>query len=95
MLIDSLGCRNIKYASETNLALKSHEISFAHNLFLSCQIVLKLCTEHGSDTAVLCAKYQNDLTTELGEWPFIKFKFKIEFQSDILYGHSSLGLFSI
>ena len=29
-----------------------------------CEIVLKFCTEHDSDTAVLCAKFQNDLTTE-------------------------------
>ena len=29
----------------------------------SCQIIFKICTEHGSDTSMLCAKFQNDLTT--------------------------------
>ena len=38
---------------------------FAHNLFLSCSIVLIFCTEHGSDTAVLWAKYQKDWATEM------------------------------
>ena len=39
-------------------------MSFIHNIHLSCPIVSKCCTEHGSDTAVLCAKFQNGLTTE-------------------------------
>ena len=43
--------------------LKSREISFARNALLSNQIILKFYTEHGSDTAVLCAKFENDLTT--------------------------------
>ena len=37
---------------------KSCGISFAHNLFLSHPIILKFCTEHGSDTAMLCAKFK-------------------------------------
>ena len=48
-----------------HLQLKSREIALAHNLFPSCQIVLKFCTEHGSITAVLCANFQNYLTYEL------------------------------
>ena len=43
----------------------NRKISFAHNLLLSCITVLKFCTEHGSITAVLCANFQNDLTTEV------------------------------
>ena len=52
--------------SETDLQLKSYEIAFAYNLLLSCQMVLKFCTEHGSITAVLCAKFQNHLANEIG-----------------------------
>ena len=43
----------------------SRDISYEHNLLLSCQIVLKFCTEHGSEIIVLCAKFQNELTTEM------------------------------
>ena len=42
----------------THLAPKSREISFVHNIHSSCQIVLKICTEYGGDTVVLCAKFQ-------------------------------------
>ena len=34
-----------------------------HNSYLSCPIVLKYCTAHGSDTAVRCAKFLNDWAT--------------------------------
>ena len=51
---------NIGYPPETHLKTKSREISFAHNFRFNCPIVLKFCTEHGSDTAVPCAKFQND-----------------------------------
>ena len=30
----------------------------------SCQMILKICTENGSDAAVFNAKFQNDFTTE-------------------------------
>ena len=49
---------NMGYPPETYLKLKSREISFPHNLFSSNPIVLKFSTEHGSNTAVLCAKFQ-------------------------------------
>ena len=57
---------NVGYSLETNLNTKSREISFAHKLLLSYQIVSKYFTEHGSDTVVLCAKCQNDLPNETG-----------------------------
>ena len=41
---------NMKYAC--NLP----NIPFAHHLFCRCTIFFKFCTEHGSHTAVLCAK---------------------------------------
>ena len=37
---------------------------FIQYIHFSCLIILKFCTEHGSTTAVLCAKYQNDWATE-------------------------------
>ena len=42
----------------------SHEILLAHNFFVSCPIFLKFCAEHGSDTAVICTKFQQDWTIE-------------------------------
>ena len=66
------------YSSET----QSHKISFAHNLFLSYEIILKFCTEHESDTAVLCAKSQNYFTILLDiidGWDFVGFAFKMSF----------------
>ena len=39
-------------------------ISLICKIDISCPINLKFCTEHGSVTAVLCAKFQNNLTTE-------------------------------
>ena len=69
---------NIGYPSETYLKLKSHEISFAHNLFISNPIVLKFCTEHGSDTAMLSAKFQNNWTTDtdvMDEQAFVRWWF--------------------
>ena len=67
------------------LKLKSHEFSFYHNLSFSCQIILKFCSEHGSTTAVLCAKFQNDLTTAMDDlnWQdfFERFEFKMHFGS--------------
>ena len=44
--------------------LKSREISFLPDIPLIWEIVLKFCTEHGSNTTVLYAKVQNDFTTE-------------------------------
>ena len=33
-----------------------------HNLFFCCQIILQFSKEHSNGTAVLCGKFQNDLT---------------------------------
>ena len=46
---------------------KSHKMSFAHILCLTCQILLKFCTWYGSIVGVHCAKFQKDLTTEM-DW---------------------------
>ena len=41
------------------------EISFAQDTYFGYLIILKICTEHGSLTAVLCAKFQNDFTADM------------------------------
>ena len=41
------------------------ETMFACNIFLNCGIVLRVCTKPASITAMLCAKFQNDLTIEI------------------------------
>ena len=46
-----------------HLKLRYWENSLANNSLLCCQVIVKLCAEHGSDTAVLCAKFENELTT--------------------------------
>ena len=51
------------------------------------QFILKFCTEHGSDTAVLCAKFQNDFKIELDVMDnkiFMRLEFEINF-CDISY----------
>ena len=56
---------NIGYPSEIYLKLKSREISVAHISCFSWPIILKFCTEHGSITAVICAKLQADQSCSL------------------------------
>ena len=74
---------NIGYLSETHLKPKSCEISFACNLFINYPIVMTFCTEHASDTAMLCTNFQIDWTTEvdvMDEWDFVRFEFQISFR---------------
>ena len=56
--------------------------AFVQNIQFSCQIILKICTEHGSETVVLCANFQNGLMSKqliMGKWYFMGFQFKINF----------------
>ena len=46
---------------------KSHEISFAHNLFLICPIELKFCAERGSIFAFVCCALYN-ISKQFGKW---------------------------
>ena len=55
---------SMRYPPETHLELKSHEISFIYNTRFNSLIGLKFYKEHGSDTAVLCAQFENDWSTE-------------------------------
>ena len=48
--------------SKLLLKFKSHNILFLQRYQPNSPIILKFCTEHGSVTAMLCAKFQNDLT---------------------------------
>ena len=76
---------NIGYPYETHLnpQSQSHEIAFAHNWFpIYPTFVLKFCTEHGSITAVICAKSRNDGTTEtdvMDDRDFARIEFKLLF----------------
>ena len=51
--------------SGIHLKLKSRKISFAHNFCRRRWILLKFCREHGSQTAVFCAKFQKDSLTQM------------------------------
>ena len=71
-----------KSVGKTHLQLKFRIISFVNDLLLSQQIVLKFCIEHGSITAMLCVKCQNDLTSEIDvmdKRDFVRFEFKMSF----------------
>ena len=62
--------------------IKSHESCLPKPFFHNYLIILKFCTEHGSDTAMLCAKFLNDWATErnvMDEWVFARSQFTITF----------------
>ena len=49
---------------------------------MDCAVILMVCTEHGSDSVVFCAKYQNGRVSEIDvmdEWVFAIFEFKKTF----------------
>ena len=52
-------CGNWGHPSEIHLTIKTHEISSAHNVYFSRQIVLQFYTDHGNITVVLCANILN------------------------------------
>ena len=75
---------NIRYPPATHLKLKSRKIPFAYNLSISYPIVFFFsnCTEHGNDTAMLCANYQTNWTIEMevmDKRDFARFEFKMSF----------------
>ena len=59
--LDSWG---LSQSTEITLYLKYCETLFTHNTKFSQPILLKFCTEHSIHTAMLCAKFQNDLSPE-------------------------------
>ena len=75
------GCNSGNYHKYI-FKLNSCQISFTNNMKFSCLIILKFVTKHGSDTAVLCDKFQNDWTTEkidVEEQDFMIFWFTMNF----------------
>ena len=59
--------------------LKYCEISFFYTLILSCSIIVNFSTQHGSGTAMLCAKFQNDWANGkevMDKWDFMRFDFQ-------------------
>ena len=81
---------NIRYPSKT--VLKSHEGSFAHNLFCRCPIIWKFCTEHDNDADMICAKFQNYWTTEMDvmeEPNFARFEFNSLWPRDVIWRQES------
>ena len=74
--VPSQNCLHCQYIN-TGKTMKTHtRLQFCTNLFVhnidwSCWFILKFCTEHGSITAMLCVKFQNDWATEklvVGQW---------------------------
>ena len=63
-----LGCYCMEHPMENHLKLKFCKILFAHNIHFNWPIIFKFCTEHGSFTAVLCAKFQNALVMRNKLW---------------------------
>ena len=86
---------NKGYPSEAHLKPKSLDIWFYHNLFINYPIVSKFSTEHGSNTAVLCAKFQNDdwitETDVMEERDFARFEFKMSFGRISYIAHPLVG----
>ena len=62
---DPVGHYNMENLSEIHWKPKSRDISFIYVSTSVYLILLKFCTEHGSYIAMLCAKFQNDQTTEI------------------------------
>ena len=62
MRVCQRGLLEYRYPSETHL--KSCNIWLVQIIHFGFQILLKVCTEHDSDTVVLCVKIQNDVRTE-------------------------------
>ena len=68
---------------QTHYQLKSFNNLIIHSFFLNPWILLKFCTEHGSHTAVLCAKFQKDSWTVInviGSGDIAKFHNKTDFR---------------
>ena len=59
---NTVGHFNMGNLPQIHLKLKSSKIIFVCESFFSCEIIIIFHTKHGSDTAMLCAKYNNDLT---------------------------------
>ena len=64
----SPGVVTVEYSSETRLIFKHRETLHVYNIHFSCSIILKLCSEHDSVSAMLCAK---KIAKWSGNWEII------------------------
>ena len=61
---------DIRYSSEAHFKLRARENLFIQNIHFSYPITLKICPDHGSDTAILCTKFEKKHIQD-----FTKFEF--------------------
>ena len=52
---DTEDCCSMGYQWKTHLELKSHENLFSQNIYFNYEIILKIYTEHGSGSVILCS----------------------------------------
>ena len=76
-------CSQYRISRNTHLKFKYCEFTISRNSLFICPIIWKCCTEHGSYTAVLCAKFKNDWATDndvMDEWDFAIIELKMNFR---------------
>ena len=61
-------CCSVGKPCKNHLQLKSHGISFIHNIYFSDPIFFKFWTEHGSTTVMLCTKFETNRVIENKLW---------------------------
>ena len=74
---------NTGILSKISLKIKTQNIWYACNINLYCPTVSKFCTEHGSVTAVLCAKFSNLWTIKnvfIGKQNILRFELMSRFR---------------
>ena len=70
-------CDNIHNVAAIHPRLKSDKIALAHNISLCQQILLEFCTEHGSITVMLSAKFLKAMLNKneiMDKWDFVRFQ---------------------
>ena len=72
--IEPGGCCKAGKLSKSYLKLKSREILTTTAFISARQIVSQICREHGSDYAVFCVTFQNDLTNKTVAYGWTRFR---------------------
>ena len=78
------GLLQYRISPPKHVNFKSREISFIHNI--SCSIISKCYTHHGSIAFVFCAKFQSVWTTDvlaMGRWDIVRFEYMVIFGGGI------------
>ena len=76
------GAVGMKYIPRKLTLTQISQNLFVHNINFCCLVIWKLCTELNCVGAVLCAKFQNDWTTEIevmNNWDFVWFESNTSF----------------